>query len=513
MKNFQEKEIITKEKFLSNWNMPIFINYPYKEVVNFIKKEFFTKNNDLLTLIRLYKEVCIMQKEDSQKGFNIFLSEDINEKATTEELLYLIQNIKRLLYYMSDEINKKKIKDEINDNIDIQIYNSFINENSLLYYLKKNFGIFLPLFKSGSFNEKNKTKDEKELDKKFKDIFGFDNDVSKFLQNNNKDMNNKMEIEEEKDIDNIDNKNADEIKIEIINIYNFILNSYNDLEKPEEDIINFSQILIKYLVIYLNKNKENDVLKKLKKSVSLLIGIYVKIIKSDNIICHPIKIIFQQILNFLIKTVLFVEVKENNEKEIDNYFQIILSIYNILLSQNSKNLLIDLQNIILYYSKQLIYENVDCAQFRSPLELKNINGLNELNKKIIYHPYLFNILSLLDEENANSFLGFYIRFFHVSEKNKLFCCKENIIKCLEYFINIKWIPNEYKEFVIILKNKNIEFDKIKKINEYIYLYLRTNKLLQDKENNSKETESKKKACEKLKYLYKNIILENINSLN
>ena len=123
MKNFQEKEIITKEKFLSNWNMPIFINYPYKEVVNFIKKEFFTKNNDLLTLIRLYKEVCIMQKEDSQKGFNIFLSEDINEKATTEELLYLIQNIKRLLYYMSDEINKKKIKDEINDNIDIQIYN------------------------------------------------------------------------------------------------------------------------------------------------------------------------------------------------------------------------------------------------------------------------------------------------------------------------------------------------------------------------------------------------------
>ena len=102
----------------------------------------------------------------------------------------------------------------------------------------------------------------------------------------------------------------------------------------------------------------------------------------------------------------------------ENYYKNIISIYKILLNQNKKNLLVDFQNIILYYSKQLIYENVDSAQFRNPLELKNINGLNDIDKKIIFHPYLFKILTLLDEENANSFLGFYIRFFYVSEKNK-----------------------------------------------------------------------------------------------
>ena len=506
----EKKDIITEEECLSNWNLPLFINYPFKEVVSFIKKEFYKKDNDLLLLVRLYQEICIMQKDDTQKGFNIFLSEDTNEKITTEEILYLVQNIKRLLYYTCEENNKTNNIIDENKNS----FNSIINENPFLNFIKKNFSIFISIFKSGSFNESNKTKDEKELDLKFKKLFGFDNDISQYFEENkeNNNQDNNMEIEEETvDANKINNNITDDIKIEIINIYNYILTTYNDLERPEEDIISFCQIIIKNLVTYLSKGNSSEILNKLKKSISLLLGLYINIFKEEKIINHPIRIIFQQVLKYLIKSILFNEIKENNKIEMENYYKNILSIYNILSNQNKKNLLIDFQNIILYYTKQLIYENVDSTQFRSPLELKSINGLNDIDKQILFHPYLFDILSLLDEENANAFLGFYIRFFHVSEKNKLLCCYENLIKCLEYFIKINWLSSESSILIKIIKDKNTNFDKIKKINEFIYLYLRTNK--QNQESHLKENETKKKALEKLQYLFKNIILENINVLN
>ena len=229
-------DIITKEKCLLNWNIPLFINYPYKEIISFIRKEFSTKDNDLLLLIRLYQEICILQKDDPKKGFNLFLSDETGEKITSEEILYLIQNIKRLLYYNFEEIKQK------NNSIDDKnIYNSIINENPLLVFVKENFYIFISIFKSGGFNEKNKTKDEKELDSKFKVAFGFDNDISKFLDDK---KDNKMDIEDEDEIidANKNNNNDDNIKIEILNIYNFILNAYTDLDRPDEDIINFSQL-------------------------------------------------------------------------------------------------------------------------------------------------------------------------------------------------------------------------------------------------------------------------------
>ena len=87
-----------------------------------------------------------------------------------------------------------------------------------------------------------------------------------------------MDIEDEDEIidANKNNNNDDNIKIEILNIYHFILNTYTDLNRPDEDIINFSQIIIKYLVSYLSKNKNSEILNKLKKSLSLLLGLYIK---------------------------------------------------------------------------------------------------------------------------------------------------------------------------------------------------------------------------------------------
>ena len=504
--NEKEKITITKEKFLSNWNTPLFINYSFKDFLSFIKKQFITKNNELILLLRLYKEICIMQKDDSQKGFNLLLSEEYIEKLTTEEIYYFIENIKRLLYLMLDEIKQANI---IGNKY---IYNNITNENALLGFIKKNFYFFISLFKNGGYNDKNKTKNEKELDEKFKNILGYNNNISKYLENidNNKlNDNNKMEIEEEDEITETNYSN--EIKIEIINIFNIIISTYNDLEKPEEDIIAFSQLLVKYLVTNLNKDGINNLLTKIKKSLSLILGLYLNICKSDKIINHPVRTIFQEILNYVIKILLFNEIKEDSKKEIDNYYQYLLSIYNILSKEKQKNYLIDIQNSILYYSKQLIYENVDSAQFKSPLDLKNIKTLNDIDKKILFHPYLIKILYFLDEEYSKPFLGFYIRFFVASEKSELFCCKENIIKCLNYFIKTKWLPEEYIELVTILNNNNTKFENIKKIIEFVFAYLRTYKLAP--ETNSKEIESKKKVYEKLNYLYKNIILENINVLN
>ena len=131
----KEKDVLTKEKCLSNWNIPLFINYSFKDIISFIRKEFSTKDNDLLLLIRLYQEICIMQKDDQQKGFNIFLSEDTNEKITTERILNLIQNMKRLLYYTCEEKKENKNINEENKNI----YNSINNENPFLFFIKKNF--------------------------------------------------------------------------------------------------------------------------------------------------------------------------------------------------------------------------------------------------------------------------------------------------------------------------------------------------------------------------------------
>ena len=496
----KDKIIITKESCLSNWNTPIFTNYPFKDFLSFIKNQFITKDNDLLILLRLYKEISIMQKDDSQKGINIILSDESLEKITTEEIVYLLQNIKRLLYLMLDEIK------ETNNVENKYIYNSITNENILLGFIKKNFYVFISLFKNGGFNDKNKTKDEKELDEKFKNIFGINNNISDYLENKKND-DNKMEIEEEinVDINNVDNSN--EIKIEIINIYNLIINTYSDLEKPDEDIISFSLLLVKNLISYLNKENAKDLLIKIKKSLSLLLGLYKNLFKSSKFINHPIRTIFQEVLNYAIKNILFTEIKEDNKNEVEKYYKYLLSIYNLLSKEKNANYLIDLQNSILYYSKQLIYENVDSSEFKSPLELKNIKALNDIDKKILFHPYLINILYFLDEEYAKAYLGFYIRFFMASEKNELYCCKENIIKCLNYFIKIKWLPEVHNELVVIINNNNTNFDRMKKIIEFVFLYLKAYKL--NPETNNIETELKKK----LKYLYKNIILENINVIN
>ena len=210
-----------------------------------------------------------MQKDDPHKGFNIFLSEDTDEKVTSEEILYLVQNIKRLLYYYSDEIKQKNNSDE---NMNTNIYNSFINENPLLVFVKRNFYLFISIFKSGGFNEKNKTKDEKELDLKFKATFGIDNDISKFLEDTNKknESSNKMDIEDEEetiDVNKIRDNNSDNIKIEIINIYNFLLTTYNDLDKPDEDIIIFSQIIVKYLIINLSKERKMQIIIETNESI------------------------------------------------------------------------------------------------------------------------------------------------------------------------------------------------------------------------------------------------------
>ena len=518
MKKSSEKEkiILTKDKCLSNWDTPLFINYPYKDFVSFIKKQFITKDVDLLILLRLYKEICIMLKDDSQNGFNIFLSDDSFEKITTEDILYLLQNIKRLLYLMLDEIKQENILGNK------YIYNSITKENALLAFIKKNFSIFISLFKNGGFNDINKIKNEKELDQKFSNIFGLNNNINDYLENNDDNElknENKMEIEEEEEkINNnlknniINNKDySNEIKTEIINIYNFIISTYNDLEKPNEDIISFTHLLIKNLVNNVNQNGSNDLLIKIKKSLSLLLGMYINIFKSNKkIICHPIRTIFQEIVNYLIKILLNTEIKEDSKNELDNYYKYLLSIYNILSKEKKEKILIDFQNSILYYSKQIIYENVDSADFKNPMEIKNIN-LNDIDKKILFHRYIIDILFFLDEEYAKAFFGFYLRFFLMSEKNELLCCNENIVKCLKYFIKIKWLPQQFVELVIIANNKNTKYNKIKKIIEFVFHYLRTYKMLP--ENTTREIESKKRACAKLKYLYKNIILENINALS
>ena len=99
------------------------------------------------------------------------------------------------------------------------IHHSITDENQLLAYIKKNFSIFISLFKNGGLNDINKTKNEKELDEKFMKMFGLNNNISNYLDNinkNNQKVDDKMDIEEDEtnnnnNINNIDYSN--EIKI------------------------------------------------------------------------------------------------------------------------------------------------------------------------------------------------------------------------------------------------------------------------------------------------------------
>ena len=65
---------------------------------------------------------------------------------------------------------------------------------------------------------------------------------------------------------------------------------------------------------------------------------------------------------------------------------------------------------------------------------------------------------MLDLKYAKSFLGFFIRFLIASGKNELSCCRHNIIKCMNYFIKIKWLPEEYFELVKIINDKSTIFE-------------------------------------------------------
>jgi len=514
--NEKEEIILTKDLCLSNWDTPLFINYSYKDFASFIKKQFITKDNDLLILLRLYKEICIMIKDDSKKGFNIILSEDSLEKITIEEILYLLQNIKRLLYLMLDEIKQENILRNK------YIYNCITKENALLAFIKKNFSIFITLFKDGGFNNISKIKNEKELDQKFSNIFGLNNNISDYLEDNddNKLKNeNKMEIEEEEEkINNnlnsniINNKDySNEIKIEIINIYNFIISTFNDLEKANVDIISFTLLLIKYLVKNINKNGSNDLLVKIKKSLSLILGMYINIFKSNKtVIFHPIRIIFQEEINYILKILLYTKIKEDSKNELDNYYKYLLSIYNILSKEKKENLLTDFQNSILFYTKQMIYESLDIVHYKNPLNIRHFYTC-EIDKEILFNRYIIDVIYFLDEKYAEYFVGFFLRFFVMSDRHELLCCNENFVKCLKYLIKIQWLPKQCFELVIIANNKNAKYDKIQEIVEFAFHYLISLTTLP--ENTVREIELKNMVFERLKLLYKYIILENISDLN
>jgi hypothetical protein len=82
-----------------------------------------------------------------------------------------------------------------------------------------------------------------------------------------------------------------------------------------------------------------------------------------------------------------------------------------------------------------------------------MQGLNDIDEKIIEKEYLIELLSLLDEKEQLSFYGFYIRYIRYSiSKIKIKC--ENKMKDVE---REKEIPNN----LVLLLNTLIKVKKIK----------------------------------------------------
>jgi hypothetical protein len=183
---------------------------------------------------------------------------------------------------------------------------------------------------------------------------------------------------------NNEDKLSYQIKIKILKIYSILLYYFEDNERLSEDLIQF----LLDLIDFLTTEESNFLLKEVKEVLSILIDIYVKKLEilSSN---QPIQNLFDNLIRYLIEKILEEDTYANK------YFSILIGIYKNLYMKNIYYIK-DIQLRIIYSIKQLVYKNVDSQNFRNPLIIKSMYGLNDIdstivNKKFIIEYPLYNI--------------------------------------------------------------------------------------------------------------------------
>ena len=471
-----------------NWYILIFKNFPlfdsYKVFHKFLLQDLNSSTTFPNLLAKLPNELKKINYSVWKRILNSFLVGDTYNSLSNDQIFNLIKNLKNILYY---ELSQNS------QNIINNVFDSLIhNHSEIITFFKNNFHIFTPFFFTHKIISSNTN--------------GMDIDE---LYDNY--MNNKSGDDTE-DIYELDTTSSNK-KIEILNIYTLLLNSYKSEERIPNSIIKFSLDIIDQLV--LSNNPNNSLITHIQKTISIIITIYIREVINEGCYTkiHPIRTIFNKINKHLLIKIL----KNKNEKQASLYFKYYKSLV-ISLKQYSEKIkndkiIQDNENNITYIIKQMIYKNVDSQNFRNPLAIKNMIGLNDIDTSITNIKYIIDVLSLLSHKKHFSFYGFYLRFLMVGSDIENGCI-ENIIKLIKLLIEINWIPEEFNNLIKILNNKGKANHK--KIVGFIVDYLKDHliEIEFEKKEERKENENdeiRRKNIYNVKF--KQIIYENIDLLD
>ena len=461
------ENIDKNSQIYQNWNFMILKNFclfdSYKIIKFSFTKEF--KNMDNIYIFLQYfaevnKFYPLLFK---QILFSLIKDEEINEYKNNE-IFNLLKNLKYILFYEIDT------KDSINSE---RIFDSLSYKKDILLFFKMNFKLLSNFFFGKDVGNESNGMNIEEKYERF--MFGKEEKKNVKIQKNNED------------------KLSYQIKIKILKIYSILLYYFEDNERLSEDLIQF----LLDLIDFLTTEESNFLIKEVKEVLSILIDIYVKKLEilSSN---QPIQNLFDNLIRYLVEKILEEDIYANK------YFAILIGIYKNLYMKNIYYIK-DIQLRIIYSIKQLVYKNVDSQNFRNPLIIKSMYGLNDIDSTIVNKKFIIELLSIISPSDHVHFKGFYLRFIRISD-NKLQFNSENISKLIDLFIKIDWLPKYIIDLKKIINDPNVPYLNKQKILALLYDYI-------NYVDNNYSEKDKEHYLNVLKIKYKYIIYENIKSIS
>ena len=468
MKQYIEN-IDKNSQIYQNWNFMILKNFSLFDSYKIIKYSFtkdFQNINNVYVFLQYFSEVNkFYPLLFKQILFSLIKDEEINQYKN-QEIYNLLKNLKYILFY--------EIKTN-NNNHQNNIFDSLSYKKDILIFFKMNFKLLSSFF--FGFDIGNETNGLNIEEKYQIFMFGKEEKKSIKIQKNN----------------NNEDKLSYKIKLKILKIYSILIFYFEENERLSEDLIQF----LLNLIDYITTEESTFLIKEIKEVLNILIDIYVKKIEthSKN---QAIQNLFDNLIRYLIEKILEEDIYANK------YFSILMGVYKNLYIKNPAYIK-NIQLRIIYSFKQMIYKNVDSQNFRNPLVIKSMYGLNDIDSSIINKKYIIELLSILSPSDHIHFKGFYIRFISISD-NKLKFNSENIAKLIDLFIKIDWLPKYVVDLKKIINDENVNYLNKQKILGLLIEYINFI-------DNSFSQKEKDDYLNILKRKYKYIIYENINSIS
>jgi hypothetical protein len=260
-----------------------------------------------------------------------------------EENFNLMTNLKYIFYY---EMSLKSSHNFRNNSV---FYDSLSYDCTvILKFFKNKFSILSSIFFSN----------ESLIEKILENLSNVEMDIcyENYIKESNRDT----------EIDDIKYKEKDKIhlktKIEILNTLSFLINSFNDFDIVNQDIIKFILDLFDCLV---KKSEQSIILEHIESLLKLVLRIYKKYHQTnleslkDHIRSSPIKIIFNELVKHILSKILIT----TGESQLNKiYFNYLKELHSFLNEENEI-----IKCMIVYKVKELVNQNVDNQSFKNPI--------------------------------------------------------------------------------------------------------------------------------------------------